>query len=725
MSTTAPLRIQGIEVTQATQYYRSAMHLSDPKDRAGDNSARLIAGKPVWVRVYLRSGLPTAIPEIEGTLRVAWSQGVLELAPQPPGTVVAVPEPPPTPPFLYPPDALYKWERRTLEATLNFVIPAVVVCGALKLIVAVESGDGHAAQGTTLVDASLKQHFNFRVIRVGLDLPQPDGSTLVIPPPSLTDFQTTAGLSQELFPVASQAEYKDAGTLSLNQAPGPNGCDGDAGWVALGQALLAAAQADTDFGKPGHLHYGLVSGAAPGGGGCNWGGVAASYEGSPLEGTARVMAHEIGHFFTKHSPCGDPDDVDPGYPAYEPYDPPGTPTASIGEYGLNVSTGQIYPPDSYKDLMSYCPPDVWMSLYQHAACLFHPLLNPEDVCVGYFDPEPTLPRDPKRYIPDPTFPWVVARTRPLISVVASRDETGRLDVSHVFRTISYAYAKGRDTGMTVVLDDDAGSPLVSAPLVEVTASPERESRCGCVSGAARGPRLLHAVLPDVAPGSALRVLEDGEEIWKRKASTAPPRVSSLNVEVVGDRRLEVSWRAKAQRKRSLSFWVRWSSDDGETWNAMSTGIREQRAELDLLGVPEGPVMIEVVAHDGFFSVSSDPERVDVPRQPLSIGILRPWEGQTVGAGRTLRLWAATGGPAEPPEEDAFRWLIDGEEVARGLDAWVVAPGAGEHQCTLEWVADAESGSRSVSFVALSVAEVEHPFRTDSEPQGGTEGTTES
>src|SRR5829696_7692637 len=47
--------IQGVEVTQAIQHYESARHLTDPADRQPDNAVTLIAGKPAWVRVYVRS----------------------------------------------------------------------------------------------------------------------------------------------------------------------------------------------------------------------------------------------------------------------------------------------------------------------------------------------------------------------------------------------------------------------------------------------------------------------------------------------------------------------------------------------------------------------------------------------------------------------------------------------------------------------------------------------
>jgi hypothetical protein len=62
------LSIGGIEVTQATQYYRAAGHLTDASDRGPDNSIRLIAGKPAMIRVYLSSF--SGISGMSGTLEV-------------------------------------------------------------------------------------------------------------------------------------------------------------------------------------------------------------------------------------------------------------------------------------------------------------------------------------------------------------------------------------------------------------------------------------------------------------------------------------------------------------------------------------------------------------------------------------------------------------------------------------------------------------------------------
>jgi hypothetical protein len=116
------LRVQGIEVNQAIQYYRSEMHLSDPLDRAPDDSLRLVAEKAAWARVYVGSGVATS--NVTGTLRVerAFPYSFLaELTPQPPGMVTAIPEPSTATPFITP-QTFYRMERSNPATTLNCVI---------------------------------------------------------------------------------------------------------------------------------------------------------------------------------------------------------------------------------------------------------------------------------------------------------------------------------------------------------------------------------------------------------------------------------------------------------------------------------------------------------------------------------------------------------------------------------------------------------------------------
>ena len=67
-----------------------------------------------------------------------------------------------------------------------------------------------------------------------------------------------------------------------------------------------------------------------------------------------TAVHELGHNHGReHSPCGGAAGADPGYPYGG---------AKIGSWGYNLLTGQLYDPNVYVDLMSYCSP-TWISDY--------------------------------------------------------------------------------------------------------------------------------------------------------------------------------------------------------------------------------------------------------------------------------------------------------------------------------------------------------------------------
>ena len=70
--------VSGIEVTQGIQYYRADRHLTNADDRGPDNSGRLAAQKPAWVRVYVRSGLLGADQDLTGDLVVERRTGILD-----------------------------------------------------------------------------------------------------------------------------------------------------------------------------------------------------------------------------------------------------------------------------------------------------------------------------------------------------------------------------------------------------------------------------------------------------------------------------------------------------------------------------------------------------------------------------------------------------------------------------------------------------------------------
>jgi hypothetical protein len=91
-------------------------------------------------------------------------------------------------------------------------------------------------------------------------------------------------------------------------------------------------------------------------------------------------------------------------------------------------------------------------------------------------------------------------------------------------------------------------------------------------------------------------------------------------------------------------------------------------------------MLQLIAHDGFFSHASRPIEITLPDRPAEIAILHPRAGSPYVAGQTIRLWgsavAADGGPVLT---DRCSWSVDGKKAGKGLDLFIAAPRAGQHE----------------------------------------------
>ena len=80
--------------------------------------------------------------------------------------------------------------------------------------------------------------------------------------------------------------------------------------------------------------------------------------GLPDDITSDTAAHEIGHNLGRlHAPCDTVNSVDTNYPDN---------TASIMQFGVDLSKGTVLNPSTTKDLMSYCEPQ-WVSDYTYTA----------------------------------------------------------------------------------------------------------------------------------------------------------------------------------------------------------------------------------------------------------------------------------------------------------------------------------------------------------------------
>ena len=268
----------------------------------------------------------------------------------------------------------YASERGSTESSLNFVIPAAIMRGRIRLKVHVGVPGGTRYIDTTEVTLPVGLHQTLRVRGIPIQYwgPNNSGDPVQLAAPNLVDFQRSASWTLRTWPVSQTPQISLAGVFTwsarLDDAPEPGACSRN--WLDLLFWLRIAKAVDGS--RPNEIYFGLLPAATSAGPviGCGGGGgVGAArnlpkggFLGSPPEGI--TMAHEMGHVLNfPHAPSID-DSGDPNYPAYEPYDTVTRRVASIGEYGLDINDGTVFPPTRSRDFMSNSA-FKWMSLYHH------------------------------------------------------------------------------------------------------------------------------------------------------------------------------------------------------------------------------------------------------------------------------------------------------------------------------------------------------------------------
>ena len=350
------LLITGTEFNQATQFFRSQLHL-DPGTARPDNSIPLIAGKNTLVRVYVDTQHDPSRPAITSV------SGVLEtrLA----GSVNWTPINPLNGPI--PPISDGTIRRVNSNDTLNFLIPGAFSTGNLEYRVRVFDAAHPDQSGFTSGRVQGVLRFTsvgplrIRGIAVHYTGKDSSGNPTDIPEPSLADLQSTLSFSAKTYPVGQVfisgfQTITDDGDYTDKSG---DGC-GD-GWDGLLDTLQDMQGDNQD------IFFGIIPSSVPRGwGGC--GGGDGRVAAAPV-GRGQTAAQEIAHAFDRdHAPCppegqpNAPDDQDSNYPTYN-----GFMSGSIGEYGLD-DAGAVQDPATMGDFMSYCSPK-WVSPYTYLALL--------------------------------------------------------------------------------------------------------------------------------------------------------------------------------------------------------------------------------------------------------------------------------------------------------------------------------------------------------------------
>jgi hypothetical protein len=684
------LTIDGVEVTQAIQHYRAAAHLTDAADRGADNSLQLVANKSAWIRTSLRSGQDPAfdmgqLPNVSGTLRVerrvagVWSV-VSNLAPVN-GPVTAQDS-----------FASYDAERRDIDATLNFVVPAGVMTGLLRFTISVTSPHdchGRVATSVQQVDVDLNQELRIAALTVGYNGPPIGGGpNVAFAAPTANDVATEAGFALRVYPVRSVPNIRvidtQTATQSLNDNTFPaGGCDPN--WTPI---LNMVANARTNDGnQAGWFYYGFVTPNIPmnhGNVGCANGG-----NGAGLLGGGTTLAHEVGHQAgLNHAPCGAVGTVTAGFPLYEPYDTGVTTVnaggntvwqdASIGEYGLDINDGTIFNPNparpnNGKDLMGYCGTS-WVSIFTHNFMVNNASMNPVALATGLSGAGHAASRGSQLLRGDPV--------KPFITLLGSVSRKREVDVTSLVRVPTRELTmSGVKTPLVVQLMGEDGEVASSAPVFTMPA--HEGTGCGCGGGGgkkktAEPPYAFIAALPDVTEGSAIRICDGDTVVWERKRPRTSLTLGSVRASVRKDG-LYVSWDfEKKSATTNYEVWLRWS-EDGVVWHGLAVGLSGNAATVDPSVIPAARVKVQVVAHDGFRSVAAETEPIDLPERAPHLAIIHPADGQTLQSDRPLHLWGASSGVKVADEPV---WYVDGDEVGKGFDAWTTMPAPGEHTAEL-------------------------------------------
>ena len=647
-------------------------------------------------------------------------------------------------------DPDYATERGTIGSSINFVVGATLMEGMVRFTARIwpVADATHTPIDTwqETVDATLLQTLSLRGVFVHYNGPDPTANaanppTVDLPAPGLANLQTTAAWTLTTNPVEATPVLSSAGQMNwFAPLTGPptesGGCS--EGWGGFTYVLSLIK--NNDGNRSDVIYYGLLPANMPVGPvtGCELHGVSAGRDTDQV-----AMAHEIGHGAgLRHAPCGLPrfllvttgdssltfvanPTIDAGYPAYEPYDPANSPTASIGEYGLDI-TQRNDPPTHREGLHVLLRAGVDLALPSRQAGVQRRLQSTAGGRQHYRPPDLVDPYLwPWEYIPDPPR-WdgrpgeQRMKAERVISVLGTVDDTRAVEVKSVMRIQALATTRGAGaTPYVAQLLGAQGEVLATAP---VTRLPALGSGCGCgASVPAPGPFVFEAMVADVAPGAALRIVKRAEEggrgetVWTREAPERAPVVRSFAVAVNrGEGR--ATWQARGEG--TLEFSLQFSKDRGRSWNGLAVGLTGTSHRFRAETLPSGSLVFRLLAHDGFHSTSRQSRPVVVPRRPPIVSILSPQAGRPFFATAPLRLWAAVteddGAAADPA---ACQWLVDGRPVARGIDVWITAPEPGEHRCTL--VVRGRGGTARAEAILRTL----DPRETDPQRLAGADAST--
>jgi hypothetical protein len=644
--------ITGIERTQATQYFKIN---GKGSGYAADNSVPLVEGKDLVLRVYVRSDSvwwPHAPTSVTGKVSYAGHPDLTPLN----GPIGAL--------------ARSAIDRSNAGHTLNFRVPGAHCTGTVTFKVTVWDPAHPADASSAFLSRTITLTFDVVPrVRVHGVLIHYTGKGLDIAAPSGIDLVNTLVWVGRTYPIRG-FNYTACEVVEFNgdlTVGGGGGCG--TGWNQLFNMLwnMRAASGTND------VFVGLLPAGVPTSGviGCGGGGVAIAYNGG-----GSVLAQEIGHAFGRaHAPCGNPGGPDPNYPTYDSY-----PSGSIGEFGFDSASSQIFNPASTFDFMSYCGP-VWTSPYT------------------YIGLKGAITASPAAMHPDRAGGRDVEREYLYLNYRMHRDGRVQLLPSFHLHGRPPAEGPGRETDVGCDLLGPEGDVLEThrCTITNPHIDPD-------------GPVVeFHEAIPWSDDVRAIAFRRGPDVSYTLDVEDRPPEVAAPTV-----KRTEreptlarIEWGPKrtkaAAAKEPVTYLVRYSHDDGQTWRALAADLQDARLVVNLDLLPGGErCVFQVVASSGIRTATATSEPIEVPLKPRRAEILAPADGTTVAQGDALELLGGGFSPDfETAEAEDVVWTSS-RDGALGIGYQVVTEhlSPGRHRIALT-VPDGLDGEARAS-VAVTV-----------------------
>ncbi|NOX91564.1 MAG: hypothetical protein GXP18_03685 [Gammaproteobacteria bacterium] len=615
--------IEGMETTQATQFYKSSRRLHAPHVEV-DNAVPLIERKHLAIRVYPDLIKPwwQAAGAVQGDV---WFKRV-DIAGQP-----------------YRKAAVLNGstagrrattiDRGNASHTLNFRIPdfyargRLVVYSRCKVFVA---GQWKYTPwyGRTLTFTHVP------AVRIRAHGVHYHRSGILKTAPPLSDFIATGVYLRKTYPMSrfSFLSYDVIHfTGDLTNTSG-GGCG--QGWNALWRQLRALYNAS---GRDAN-HYALMKKGIPTAyGGCGGGNVGASFVGD-----GSIMAQELGHGLSRrHAPGCGAGGPDPSYPHYTH---PGS--ATIGEFGMDYATGKVYNPSNSNDFMGYCG-NPWVSPYTYRAL------------ITGIDSQPS----------------------PAAAVSSGHVENLRYQQEHLYLDFRVSCngdvdlqsgfsmmgaggsSNGEPTEHSVELHDGQGNVLWAKRLVLEEAHQNHDDSHTGYSEAI--PMLDGAARLAFKCGHA-----DGPTTIDipKKAPTISIKALKLDACKVQSGTVQLKWTTQCGKKdEQVTSIVRYTNDGGETWRPVAVAQDESAYVVDLDQLPGGKnCQLQVMASTLLRTATAETEVFAVSQTPAQAMISPVPQDEQTQQSRVVELAGCAYSPDGCADEDDCRWnsSLDGD-LGRG------------------------------------------------------------